>query len=67
MDIGCHISGQVRPGAVNSSFYGQLPSAEGHGKWLQVLTVLLEPTRSTRLRSALGCVHLVGLSQDGTQ
>ena len=51
MDIGCHISAQVRPGAVSSSFYGQLPSAEGHGKWLQGLTVLLEPTRSTCLRS----------------
>ena len=51
VDIGCHISAQVRPGAVSSGFYGQLPSAEGHGKWLQGLTVLLEPTLSTRLRS----------------
>ena len=51
VDIGCHISAQVRPGAVSSGFYGQLPSAEGHGKWLQVLTVLLKSTRSTCLRS----------------
>jgi hypothetical protein len=34
VDIGCHIIAQVRPGAVSSSFYCQLPSAEGHGKWL---------------------------------
>ena len=51
VDIGCHISAQVRPGAVSSGFYGQLPSAEGHGKWLQGLTVLLEPTIGIRLRS----------------
>ena len=51
VDIRCQISAQVRPGAVSSGFYGQLPSAEGHGKWLQGLTVLLKSTRSTCLRS----------------
>ena len=51
VDIRCQISAQVRPGAVSSGFYGQLPSEEGHGKWLQVLTVLLKSTRSTCLRS----------------
>jgi hypothetical protein len=62
VDIGCHISAQVRPGAVSSSFYGQVSSAEGHGKWLQVLTVLLELTMSIRLRSGAISSGLCALS-----
>ena len=62
VDIGCHISAQVRPGAVSSCFYGQLPSAEGHGKWLQVLTVLLKYTMSTCLRSGAISSGLCALS-----
>ena len=62
VDIGCHISAQVRPGAVSSGFYGQLPSAERHGKWLQVLTVLLKSTMSTCLRSGAISSGLCALS-----
>ena len=62
VDIGRHISAQVRPGAVSSGFYGRLPSAEGQGKWLRALTVLLEPTMSTCLRSGAISSGLCALS-----